>query len=63
MTATVGFARRHAEGLVYIGAVIGYVLFGAFVQKLVFNWIAGPVWALLFVYWIPSRLRRRRAAS
>jgi hypothetical protein len=61
MTAiTVGFARRHREGLLYLAAVIGYVLFGAFVQKFVFNWIVGPVWALFFVYWIPSRLKKRR---
>jgi hypothetical protein len=53
--------RRHSEGLLYTAALISYVLFGAFVFKLAFNWIAGPAWALFFVYWLPSRLRRNRS--
>jgi len=56
----VNFLSRHREGLLYVAAVIGYVLFGAFVNKIVFNWIAGPAWALFFVYYVPARLRRRR---
>lgn len=54
------FLRGHREGYLYVAALVGYVLFGAFVNKLVFNWIAGPVWALLFVYWVPMRMHRRR---
>jgi hypothetical protein len=55
------FVARHDEGMRYLVALTAYVVFGAFIFKLVFNWIAGPVWALLFVWYVPMKWRAARA--
>lgn len=56
-------AGREAVWL-HVAAVLTYVPLGVVVRTALLNWIVGPMYLVLFVWWVPpllDRLRGRRA--
>jgi hypothetical protein len=53
-------SRRVWEPALYAGAAISYVTIGVFVNEFVLSWVVAFAWLLLWVWGVPSLVRRLR---
>jgi hypothetical protein len=51
------FYVRHEYAVIYAAAAISYTLLGLHVKALL-NWIIGPLWPIVFIWWGPTAVRR-----
>jgi len=48
---------RHEYAVIYAGAGVSYTLI-AMQAKVLLNWIVGPLWPIVFMWWGPVVVRR-----
>lgn len=51
------FYLRHEYAVVYVVAGLSYILIGMN-AKVILNWIVGPLWPVVFMWWGPPLVRR-----
>ena len=53
-------SRRVWEPALYAGAAVSYIAIGVFVNEFVLSWVVAFAWLLLWVWVLPTLVRRLR---
>jgi len=53
-------SRRVWEPCLYVGAAVSYITIGVFVNEFVLSWVVAFAWLLLWVWVLPTLIRRLR---
>ena len=53
-------SRRVWEPALYAGAAVSYITIGVFVNEFVLSWVVAFAWLLLWVWVLPTLVRRLR---